>query len=190
MEGQGWCGAWPVAGGSCGDVTMARTQGCEVVQPAGALEDKIRESWGYQAGFPGGSGQQDLEGVGDKRDNERERGEIGRKEHQWDWAHSCRVAFCVGMVVPVPRGRLGHSKAAQRAGALELEQKSGASPATRCPHCPALWNSGVFVLFCFWSSGDNRGNDITISISEVFVTENFLRAPYNKPFSQTFLLQF
>lgn len=43
------------------------------------------------------------------------------------------------------------------------------------------------MLFCFWSSSDNRGNDITISVSEVFVTENFLRAPYNKPSSQTFL---
>lgn len=53
MEGQGWCGFWPVAGGSYGDVTMTRTQGPEVVQPAGASEDKIREGWGYQAGFPG-----------------------------------------------------------------------------------------------------------------------------------------
>lgn len=47
-------------------------------------------------------------------------------------------------------------------GLQELEGKSGASPATRCPHCTARQNSS-FCWFGFWSSSDNRGHDLTVS---------------------------
>lgn len=101
---------------------MARTTGHRVVQPAGAPENEIRECSSHQAAFP--------EDVASKvwKDKQRKGAECGRADTSGAGSR-LQVGFCVEVA-----GRVGRSRAAQCAGAQELEGKSWASPATRCPH--------------------------------------------------------
>lgn len=152
---------------------MARTTGHRVVQPAGAPENEIRECSSHQAAFP--------EDVASKvwKDKQRKGAECGRADTSGAGSR-LQVGFCVEVA-----GRVGRSRAAQCAGAQELEGKSWASPATRCPHCPARRNSSFCFVFRVVVTAE-----VTISLClfpERSVTGNFLRAPSSDRSARTFL---
>lgn len=75
--------------------------------------------------------------------------EVGRQGCQWDQGHTCRVGCFVERTGRVPSGHRGSELSmcwALLGTPILLEEKSGASLATRCPHCPARWSLGVLFL--------------------------------------------